>query len=191
VIDPTPYLFWIGSRAAGITAILLASASVGLGLTMGGKIINRSAADLRPIHETLGLATMVALAAHGSLLLGDSFLRPNVFDLTVPFLLSYDRIYTAIGIICGWGLLLFAASYYLRNRIGVSRQKLIHRFTLLVWVGGLVHAFTEGSDSGEAWFIILMVMAIAPVVFLFAVRIVGVLARRAPTTTDSARQMAA
>ena len=30
--DPAPHLFWITSRAAGTTAMLLASAAVGFGL---------------------------------------------------------------------------------------------------------------------------------------------------------------
>ena len=82
--DPSHYLFWITSRAAGITAMVLASVSVGFGLMMAGRLGQGRAADRRPVHETLSLAVMLAIAVHGLSLLGDSFLRPTLLDVTVP-----------------------------------------------------------------------------------------------------------
>ena len=64
--DPTPHLFWITSRAAGTAALVVASLAVSLGLLMSTRLLKRfKAADLRLTHETLSLATMVAIAVHG------------------------------------------------------------------------------------------------------------------------------
>jgi len=41
---------------------------------------------------------------------------------------------------------------------------------LLAWVLGLVHAVTEGTDSGQLWFLALIAIAIAPAVALLLVR---------------------
>ena len=81
------------------------------------------------------------------------------------------------SITAGWATIFLGLSYYLRNRIGRERWKLIHRFTLLAWIGGLIHTFTEGTDAGQAWFIILVVVTSAPVVILLAMRLGG---RRLP-----------
>ncbi len=184
--DPSQYLFWITSRAAGTSALVLSSASAGVGLAIGGKLIKACGPDRRSIHETLSLAVIVAIVVHALTLIGDKYLHPSLLDVTVPFVLSYKTLPTSIGIIAGWGLLFLGLSYYWRSRIGNRRWKSIHRFTLLAWLGGLVHAFTEGTDAGRLWFIALILVTAVPAVALLVVR----LARRrpAPLATASAQQ---
>ena len=167
--DPSHYLFWITSRAAGTTAMIFASASVGIGLAAGTKLLKGP--DRFNIHQAFAVAAMVALAVHGLSLLGDTYLRPTLIDVTVPFVLSYKTIPTSIGIIAGWGMVILGLSYYLRRWIGVQRWKLIHRFTALAWVFGLLHTFTEGTDAGQLWFIALILLTAAPALVLLAVRL--------------------
>lgn len=170
--DPSHYLFWITSRAAGTTAMVLASASVGVGLVMGGKLFKRfRGPDRLYIHQTLSLAVMVALAVHAVTLLGDTYLRPTVLDVTVPFVLSYKTIPTSIGIVSAWALVILGLSYYLRSKIGFRRWRAIHGFTVLAWIGGLVHTFTEGSDAGQLWFIALILLTAAPAFVLLTIRV--------------------
>jgi hypothetical protein len=49
----------------------------------------------------------------------------------------------------------------------------IHRFTLLAWLGGLVHTLVEGTDAGQLWFIALVAITSAPVFVLLAMRVSG------------------
>ena len=70
-------------------------------------------------------------------------------------------------------MIFLGLSYYVRDRIGNDRWKLIHRFTLLVWVAGLVHTFTEGTDRGQLWFIALIVLTTAPTLVLLVYRVTG------------------
>ena len=74
----TEHFFWITSRAAGISALLAASAAVAMGLLLGGRMSKRK--DLRVIHEAFSLATLAALAVHALALLGDSYLKPSLAD---------------------------------------------------------------------------------------------------------------
>jgi sulfoxide reductase heme-binding subunit YedZ len=171
--NASTHLFWVLSRGAGTTALILSSASVGVGLVMSGKLLKGSSPDRRVYHEILSLAVMVAIAAHGLALVGDSFLHPSVLDVTVPFVFSYKTLSTSLGIIAGWGMIVLGLSYYVRERIGNERWKLMHRFTLLVWLTGLVHTFTEGTDRGQLWFIALIVLTTAPTLMLLAYRIAG------------------
>ncbi len=77
-------LFWVISRAAGTTAMILASAAVGVGLVMGGRLIKGGGSDRRSMHEILSLSTMAAIAVHGLALLGDTWLHTSILDVTVP-----------------------------------------------------------------------------------------------------------
>ncbi len=186
--DPSTHLFWITSRAAGIVALLVASASVSIGLLMSTKVASRRlrGPDLRVTHEVLSLATMVAIAVHGLSLIGDQYLRPSLLDVTVPFVSSYKTIWTSLGIIAGWGLIALGLSYYARGRIGQQRWRALHRFTALAWLLGLVHSLGEGTDAGQAWFLALTAIAVAPALVLLVRRLAmprggkGAKAARAP-----------
>lgn len=173
-------LFWITSRAAGTTAIVLASAAVGVGLTMGGKLIKGSGPERRTIHEILSLSTMVAIAVHGLSLLGDTYFHFTPLNVALPFLAPYKNVFTSIGIVAGWGMIILGLSYYARRRIGQARWKTIHRFTAVAWLLGLVHTFADGSDAAKPWFIALVALTAIPALVLLIVRHVrpGAPARR-------------
>src|SRR5436190_842608 len=69
--DPTAHLFWITSRAAGTTALVLASVAVAAGLLMGTRVVRgKRAGDLRSLHEVLSLATLLSIAVHAFSLRG-------------------------------------------------------------------------------------------------------------------------
>ncbi|MDX6658676.1 MAG: hypothetical protein QOH62_3469 [Solirubrobacteraceae bacterium] len=161
-----PHLFWITSRAAGIAALLLSSAAVGVGVTMGGRFVKKGGPDFRVTHEALSLATMVAIVVHAVSLLGDSFLHPSVTDVTVPFASGYKEPWMAIGIVSGWSMIALGLSYYFRARIGVARWKVLHRFTALAWVLGLAHSLGEGTDAGTSWFLISVGLVTIPALAL-------------------------
>jgi sulfoxide reductase heme-binding subunit YedZ len=162
--------FWITSRAAGVAALLCSSAAVGVGLSMGGRLIKGRVSDLRVLHESLSLATLVALVIHAASLLGDSFLAPSVADLTVPFASGYQRWWMAAGIVGGWMLVALGLSYYARARIGVQRWRRLHRFTALAWLLGLAHSLGQGTDAGTTWFLVCTGIVVLPALALLAAR---------------------
>ena len=165
-----PHLYWIASRAAGSVALILSSASVCIGLLMGGRLFKRRWPDLRVTHEALSLATLVAIAIHGVTLLGDAYLHPSIGDIAVPLLGSYETLWTSIGIIAFWSLLALGLSYYARARIGVQRWRVLHRFTALAWILGIVHSLGEGTDAGEAWFLAMTAIVVVPPLCLLLAR---------------------
>jgi sulfoxide reductase heme-binding subunit YedZ len=167
------HLLWITSRAAGTVALLLASVSVCVGLAMGGRLLPRGARDLRATHEALSLAAMAALALHALSLLGDSYLRPSLADVTLPLASSYGQPWTTIGILAGWMTLLLGLSYYARARIGVQRWRRLHRLTAVAWLLGLVHALGEGTDAGAAWFLLALALVALPALVLLCARLLG------------------
>jgi sulfoxide reductase heme-binding subunit YedZ len=176
------HLFWITSRAAGTAALLFSSVSVGVGVTMGGRLLKGKGPDLRVFHEALSLATMVAIALHGLILLGDAYMHPSLADVTIPFASSYKAAWMAMGVIGGWMMVLLGVSYYARTRIGMQRWKKLHRFTLLAWVLGLAHSLGEGTDAGRLWFLASVGIVVLPALMLVALRVSGALSPRVSAT---------
>jgi methionine sulfoxide reductase heme-binding subunit len=170
--NPGPHLFWITSRAAGSAALVLASLSVAYGLSMALRVRQRGGGqERRALHEALALATLVAIAVHGAVLLGDRFIHPSVADVAIPFASSYRTGWTSAGIVAGWSLAVLGLSYYARRRVGVVRWRRLHRLSAAAWALGLAHSLGEGTDAGQAWFLVMVAVVAAPALGLVALRL--------------------
>ncbi len=167
-MSATHHVFWITSRAAGSMALLLASASVCLGLMMGSRRLSANRRDIRTVHEWLSLATLALVVLHGVALLGDSYLNPGLSGIAVPFASSYRPFWTGIGIVAGYGLAVLGLSYYLRERIGAARWKRLHRLTAVFWLAAIAHTLGAGTDAGQDWFLILAGVFVLPALVLLA-----------------------
>ena len=168
------HLLWLGSRSLGVVAMVLVSVSVGLGLALSAKVSGRPgmASRLRTLHEAVALVSIVAIAGHGLLLLGDAYLRPTLAQVAVPFLLPNHPVWTGLGVIAGWLALLFTVSFYVRERIGIRLWRKLHRWTIVVFGLGLVHTLGSGTDSGSTWLIALLALAAVPVALVGGLRLV-------------------
>ena len=167
------HIFWITSRAAGGSALLLASASVAVGLMMSSKRQGSNKRDLRAIHEALSLTTLAMVALHGISLLGDSFLNPGLAGIAIPLAGSYRPIWTGIGIVAGYGLAVLGLTYYLRERIGAGRWRRLHRLTAVFWLLAIGHTIGAGSDAAEWWFLIASGALVIPAALLLILRWLG------------------
>jgi sulfoxide reductase heme-binding subunit YedZ len=152
---------------------VLSSVGVSLGLLMGGKFVRGRGLELRGAHETIAIATLVAIVLHGVSLLGDSFLNPSLADITVPFASGYKTVWTSVGIVAGWSTLILGLSFYARRRIGQKRWRSIHRFTVLAWWLGVIHSLGEGTDAGQVWFLAMTAIVVIPALVLFVARLSG------------------
>jgi methionine sulfoxide reductase heme-binding subunit len=167
--------WWIASRASGLLALALVTISVGIGLTMSGKLMRRPGLSrkLMAVHEQTALAGLIAIAVHGITLLGDPWLNPGIAGLTVPFSMTFKPIFTGLGVIAGYLAALLGLSYYARRRIGARLWRKAHRATVVVYALGLVHAFGAGSDASAPWFRWWALLTTPPIVVLFAHRVLG------------------
>jgi sulfoxide reductase heme-binding subunit YedZ len=172
-VNVAPHLFWITSRAAGGAALLLASASVALGLMMSSKRKGSNKRDLRAIHEALSLTTLAMVALHGVSLLGDSYLNPGLTGIAVPFVSAYRPLWTGLGIIAGYGLAVLGLTYYLRDRIGAARWRRLHRLTAVFWLLAIGHTIGAGSDAAQIWFLAVSGALVVPAALLLALRWLG------------------
>lgn len=164
------HIFWITSRAAGTTALLLTSASVMLGLMIGSGRGGVDRRDLRILHEAFSLTGLAMVALHGLSLLGDAFLNPGLTGIAIPLAGPYRPFWTGIGIIAGYGLAALGLSYYLRNRIGVARWKRLHRLTAVFWLAAIGHTLGAGTDAAQGWFLILIGAFAIPAAALLIIR---------------------
>ncbi len=172
-VSAGPHIFWITSRAAGTAALALSSLTVSAGLLIGsrGGVLRGFGGDTKALHEALSLATLVAIAVHGLALLGDHFLHPSIVEISIPFTSAYRTFWTGIGIVAGWALAVLGLSYYARSWVRQSRWRVLHRFTALFWLLGIVHSLGSGTDAGQPWFLLTLAITAAPALVLLAGRL--------------------
>ncbi len=170
--DPTAHAWWLASRASGITAFLLVSCSVLIGLAMATKILRGRVKPpvLVKLHEHLALAGLVAIAVHAITLLGDAWLNPGPVGLLVPFTMAHEPLFTGLGIIAAYLAALLGLSFYVRRRIGTKRWRSLHRLTLVVYVLGVIHTLGAGTDAATPWLQAILLLTGAPILFLTLLR---------------------
>ena len=177
--DPGDHIFWLGSRAAGTAALVLASAAVLVGALRAGGLAGsevrggRRRLELAIVHEALGIAVMVAVAIHGIVLLGDDFLKPSVVDISIPFASDYERVPNGIGILSGYLFVVFGLTYYVRDRMGETVWMVIHRFVLLAWIGSFIHTLGMGTDRHAAWFLVVIFLPAVAALVVLVMRLVS------------------
>lgn len=183
--DPAKYPWWLASRSAAIVAFVLIATAVVLGLLMASKVIKKPGVkrNLVKVHEQVALAALVAIGAHGVLLLGDAWLRPGIAGIAIPFTLEYRPLWTGMGIVAGYLALLLGPSFYWRRRIGARRWRQIHRATVLVFVLAVAHSLGSGTDGASTWFRVMVLGSAGIVLALVVLRYT----RRAPGRAKASR----
>jgi sulfoxide reductase heme-binding subunit YedZ len=196
--DPNQHLFWLGSRALGIVAIALLAISVTLGLLFSGRYSRSPGvpAWLKHLHEAVALTALGAIAGHGLLLLGDSYLRPGISGIVLPFAIAVKPIWTGLGVIGGWLAALLGLSFYARRFIGLRTWRWLHRWTVAAYALAVAHALGSGTDAASPWFVVLVAIVTAPPLFLLILKFlprpsagqtVGTPGRTAPALAPPAR----
>ena len=167
------HLWWLASRASGAVALALITISVGLGLTMAGRIMQAPgrARILTAIHEQTALAGLVAIAVHGITLLGDRFLHPGIAGITIPGAIGYRPLWTGLGIAAGYLAAALGLSFYFRRRIGTRLWRRAHRATIVVYALAVVHTLGAGTDAASPWLRGWMALTVPPIVALFLIRL--------------------
>ena len=151
---------------------------------MSGRLMRRPGmnAKLRRFHEASTLVTLGLIVAHGGLLLFDTYLRPGLAGITLPFAIGYRPVFTGLGIIGGWLAAILGLSFYARRQIGAKTWRKLHRFTIVAYLLALAHIVGAGTNGTSPWMMGLLTALTAPIVFAFTYRMLPGTPRRAPRT---------
>jgi methionine sulfoxide reductase heme-binding subunit len=146
--DPT---FWHIARAAGLTAYVLLTVQVVLGLSvktvfLDGILARWQSLDLHKFTALLGLGF---LALHVLALLGDQYMHFTPAQLLIPFASTYRPVYTAAGVIALYLFVALVASFYVRDLIGYNAWRALHYAAFAAWLLALTHGILTGTDAAQ------------------------------------------
>jgi len=166
------HLVWYVDRAAGFTALVLLTASILLGLLLSLKVASPRWPRFltNDLHEHLTLMALVFIAIHGLAILIDPFMRFGWGDVLVPLGSAYHPVAMALGIVAGYLALAIWLSSRVRRQIGFRLWRRLHYATFLVYVFAGAHTLLIGNDRSTTWGRGVVVVSVALVVALTAVR---------------------
>lgn len=164
---------WYAARAGGLTAYLLLSASVCLGLLISGKarLKRWPRFALEDVHRFVGIVAGVFVAIHGFALLLDSFVPFSLSQVLVPGTSSYRPLAVGFGVVAAELLAALAISNHYRRRIPHGVWRRLHLLNFAVWALALVHGLTAGTDATTPWALALYVGSAWSVLTLFFYRV--------------------
>lgn len=179
---------WYLARAGGLTAYLLVTASVALGLVTSLRVATPAwpRSVITEIHRYITLVGMVFCGIHVGAILLDRQAGVGPVAALVPFASDREPLGMALGVV---GLELMAAialSIRIRDRIGYRAWRRLHYGAFGVFAMSLVHGVMTGTDGGSAIVALLYVLSVALILGLVVAR---VMESRAPSPRRGARRV--
>jgi len=164
---------WYATRAGGTIALILLTATVVLGIVVGGKGAPRRIGrfEIGLLHRNLAVLTLVFLALHIATAVLDPFVRLDWAVAVVPFGASYRPLWLGLGTVAFDLLLAVLITSALRFRLGRNRWKAVHWLAYAGWPLAVLHSITAGSDATAPWMLLVDAVAIGSVVAALAFRL--------------------
>jgi len=164
---------WYTTRATGLVALVLLTATMLLGILTAGRAPSRLPAFARAdIHRRVAVLTVVFLALHVLTSVLDTYVHISWLAIVVPFSARYHTFWLALGTVGVDLFLAVAVSSALRQHISARAWRLWHWLAYLSWPVAVAHTLGMGTDSGLPWVLGLVALCIAGVVAATAWRIV-------------------
>ena len=169
---------WYADRAAGMTALVLLTASVCIGIALAGRARSQRwpAFAIQEVHRYLGLLTGVFIGIHGLAILLDSYVPYSLKQLLVPGTAPSRTMAVAAGVVAAELLAALAITNHFRTRLSFKFWRRAHYLNFAVWILALGHGIAAGTDSDQPWAVYLYAACGAAVAGLLAWRL---LAKRA------------
>jgi hypothetical protein len=168
------HVVWFAARASGLTAYVLATASVLFGLASASRVGNPKPGlgVVTDVHRALSLLTLVAIGGHVLFLGLDSYARFGPLDLLVPFASWYRPTWTGLGVLAGYLSVAVFTSFYIRSWIGYRAWRAFHYAAFGVFGLGTIHGVLAGTDSSTFLASTIYAGAVASVGLMGAYRLV-------------------
>jgi sulfoxide reductase heme-binding subunit YedZ len=166
-------LLWYTTRATGIVALVLLTASVVLGLLTTLRFRTRTwpRFTLQDLHRRVSLLAVVFVALHVITTVSDSFAPIGWISVVVPFTSAYRRLWLGLGTVSVDLLLAITVSSLLRHRINPRTWRALHWLAYASWPLAVVHGLGTGTDPHLEWVILLVVGCMISVLAALAWRL--------------------
>jgi methionine sulfoxide reductase heme-binding subunit len=155
---------WYLARGTGVVCLVMLTITVvlGIGSRSGRPVFGLPRFAVALVHRNASLIAIGLIVIHITSLSLDPYAQLRLVDLVVPFGATYRPLWVGLGTLAAEMLFLVVGSSLLRARIGVRWWRSIHWISYAMWPAAWLHGFYSGSDGGESWLrLVVIVCALA------------------------------
>ena len=167
-----PQIWWYVSRAAGIVAWLMLTASVLWGVLLATDLFPawRRPAWILSMHRWLAGLTIFFLAGHLGSLLADRSVHFRVVDVLVPYASTWRPTAIAVGVVAIYVLVAVEVTALAMRRLSKKWWRDIHLASYWVFWGACIHAALAGTDTSKPLYTVTFLVALAAIAFAASYR---------------------
>ena len=157
---------WYLTRATGLVALVLLSATVVLGVVASvGWTTERWPRFLsQTVHRNLSLFCLVLIGVHIVTTVADGYVPIGYLDALIPFRTPYRPLWIGFGALAFDLLLAVAITSGLRRRIGTRAWRSVHWLAYVCWPIALLHGLGSGTDTRLSLTLLINVLCVVAVV---------------------------
>lgn len=163
VAGPSP--LWYSTRATGVVALVLLTATVALGVAGSARFATRRWPRVitAGLHRNLSLLVVAFLGAHILTAVLDSYARIGWISAVIPFASSYRPLWLGLGALACDLLLALLVTSLIRDRLSYRAWRAVHWLGYACWPIALWHGLGTGTDSRLTWLLGLDAVCVAAV----------------------------
>ena len=152
---PSP--LWYTTRATGVVALLLLTATVTLGMAGTARMETRAVPGVvrAGLHRNLSLLAVAFVAVHVITTVLDPFARIGFISAVIPFSSNYRPLWLSLGTIAFDLLLALIITSLIRTRLPYRAWRAVHWLAHACWPIALWHGLGTGTDSRLPWLLAL------------------------------------
>ncbi len=186
---------WYTTRATGVVALVLLTATVALGVAGTARFSTQQLPGVvrAGLHRNLSLLTVAFVATHVVSTVLDPYAGIGFISAVVPFSSAYRPLWLSLGTIALDMLVALAVSSLLRARLPYQVWRAVHWLAYACWPVALWHGLGTGTDSRLSWLLMMdgLCVLIVGAAVLWRLRLAGPGAVRSAGTTVTAAFMLA
>ena len=169
------HVYWYLSRTSALVAYLLLFINFCLGILLKTRRLDSMMERWRvyEIHQFTAILSGVLIMFHVLSLLGDAYFKFSLTDLFVPMASPYKPLWTSLGILGFYGIVIVIASFYICKLIKKKTWRVLHFISYLIFPLVLFHGIKAGSDTSTLWVQWMYIVTGAIAASLFLWRIFG------------------
>jgi methionine sulfoxide reductase heme-binding subunit len=160
-----PSLLWYSTRATGVVALVLLTATVMLGVVGSARAASQRWPRIvtATLHRNLALTATALVGVHVVTTVLDPFAPIGWIAAIVPFSSTYRPLWLSLGTIAFDLLLAVMITSILRDRLNHRIWQAVHLLVYASWPVALWHGLGIGTDTKLVWVLGIDVLCVAAV----------------------------
>lgn len=148
---------WYATRASGLTALVLLTLTMVLGLTTSTRARARNWPGFaqQELHRRISMIAVVFVGIHVLTSVLDTYVNIGWTAVVVPFVSHYAAFWVGVGAVALDLMIAVFATSLLRARMRPGTWRAVHWLAYGSWPLALAHTFGMGTDTGEGWVVLL------------------------------------